>query len=66
MKANISKAEVYNSIAEMELRTMDEIHAIDVEKDRVDYYIKLGELNTYTKLKHFIAEFPEYKEEKEE
>ena len=64
---NISKAHIYNAVSAMELKAMNEIHDINVEKDKVSYYIKLGEIQTLTKLKHFIADYPvESEEEKDE
>lgn len=57
-KPNLLKSDIYNAISAMELKCMDEIHGYDIEKDRIGYYTKLGELNTYTKLKHFIADYP--------
>lgn len=57
-KPNLIKSEIYNAISSMELKCMDEIHGYDIEKDRVGYYTKLGELNAYTKLKNFIGAYP--------
>lgn len=52
---NISKAHIYNAVSAMELKAMNEIHDINVEKNKVDYYMKLGEINALTRIKHFIA-----------
>lgn len=61
-KPNLIKSDIYNAIAAMELKCMDELYAIDIEKQRIEYFEKIGELNTYTRLKHFIADYPVEKE----
>ena len=61
-KPNLIKSDIYNAIAAMELKCMDELHAIDIEKHRIEYFEKIGELNTYTRLKYFIADYPVEKE----
>ena len=64
---NISKAHIYNAVSAMELKAMNEIHDINVDEDKVSYYIKLGEIQTLTKIKHFIADYPtEVEEQKDE
>lgn len=64
---NISKAHIYNAVSAMELKAMNEIHDIDVEKNKVGYYMKLGEINALTRMKYFIADYPtEVEEEKDE
>lgn len=71
-KPNICKSTIYNMIAGMELKCMEEIRAMkldeveDFEKAKIYYFEKLGELNSYKKLKLLIAELPEeYYEENE-
>ena len=41
-KPNLYKSDIYNAIAAMELKCMDELHAIDVEKQRIEYFEKIG------------------------
>lgn len=63
----IDKAHLFNAISAMELKSMQEANKLDVESDRVSYYIKLGELQTLTRIRNFIAEYPvELEEEKNE